>query len=57
MKTKLIVHKISEKVNKDIGRRVYLCNQAVIPKSSNKYTFRWKDVTCKNCLRRIGKWK
>ena len=47
----LIVHKISEKVNRDRGIRVYLCNQAVRPKYLRKYSFRWKDVTCKNCLK------
>lgn len=47
----MIVHKISEKMNKEMGIRVYLCNQAVRPKCIRKYTFRWKDVTCKNCLK------
>jgi len=53
----MIIHKISEGVNKEKGRRVYLCNEAVRPKCVRKYSFRWKDVTCKNCLKQKSKSK
>ena len=46
-----IIHKISDRVDKVMGRRYYLCNQAVRPKSVSKYSFKWENVNCKNCLK------
>ena len=50
-----IIHRISNKIKKEYGRRCYLCNEAVRPKSILKYSFKWKNVTCKNCLKQKPK--
>ena len=42
----MIVHKWIKRN----GDNFYLCNQAC-GMTSKKFSYRWKNVTCKNCLK------
>ena len=52
MKQSKIIHKLIKKYRHydNYNDCKYLCNEAV-ESDRMKMSYRWKDVTCKNCLR------
>ena len=51
---KMIIHKKIYRYDPMYLGFFYYCNWAVKP-ITRKYSYYWKDVTCKNCLKRKSK--